>query len=546
MADDKLLKTIFLFFFSLSNTSSSFFIIPILYENLIQINDNPKWYIIGNIYSIHEFGKFFGNFFWIYLKKYSSSSVLILISLFFLSIFNLSFIFINSYNTLIIYRFLLGFSNNLTVMTENIFLELSLKKEFGLILYIIKTLSTIISIIVPINILQLNSKNKNHKFILPSITLSLINLFSILLTIIMIRLKYLKFFLGERIIQLNVLYNESENNTMKSGKKFSMDISNPNEKEKIEKSSHKKKEGLSISNEEESYPNSYERHVTTKIKNTDNNTNINEKNNIKEVVESGNIYQNIKQQNQSKNSNFPYSSENFNHFEGVQFSNKNNNKYSNNNKELSYKELKFTFIYILLNVNDTILFIWIIMFLYNKFNSNSLNVSFYFVLYNVLFSSLNYPLTRRLMKKQYSIEIISNKMIFHLILLIVLTFSDGIGIYVYVISKRNYEIIIVIFLFILALIRNLINSLIIQMFQIYISKKFNVQSESIRKLQKLKQYLTSLFKTIIIIFSSISYFFFSLKSKNQNFKNSLLLIIYFILIPEIILNFLIILIKQYL
>ena len=84
------------------------------------------------------------------------------------------------------------------------------------------------------------------------------------------------------------------------------------------------------------------------------------------------------------------------------------------------------------------------------------------------------------------------------------------------------------------------------MFQIYISKKFNVQSESIRKLQKLKQYLTSLFKTIIIIFSSISYFFFSLKSKNQNFKNSLLLIIYFILIPEIILNFLIILIKQYL
>ena len=186
------------------------------------------------------------------------------------------------------------------------------------------------------------------------------------------------------------------------------------------------------------------------------------------------------------------------------------------------------------------------MFLYNKFNSNSLNVSFYFVLYNLLFSSLNYPLTRRLMKKQFSIEIISNKMIFHIILLIILTFSDGIGIYFYVISKRNYEIIILIFLFILALIRNLINSLIIQMFQIYISKKFNVQSESIRKLQKLKQYLTSLFKTIIIIFSSISYFFFSLKSKNQNFKNFLLLIIYFILIPEIILNFLIILIKQYL
>ena len=236
----------------------------------------------------------------------------------------------------------------------------------------------------------------------------------------------------------------------------------------MEKSSHKKKEGLSISNGEESFPNSYERHITTKSKNNDNNTNTNEKNNIKEV-ESGNIYQNIKQQNQSKNSNFPYSSDNFNQFEGVQLSNKNNNKYSNNNKELSYKELKFTFIYILLNVNDTILFIWIIMFLYNKFNSNSLNVSFYFVLYNLLFSSLNYPLTRRLMKKQFSIEIISNKMIFHIILLIILTFSDGIGIYFYVISKRNYEIIILIFLFILALIRNLINSLIILIFKIYIS-----------------------------------------------------------------------------
>ena len=531
MSDDKILKSIFLFFFLASNTSSNFFIIPILYENLIQINKYPKWYIIGNIYSIHEFGKFLGNYFWIFLNKYFSSSILILISLFFLSIFNISFIFIKSYHSLLIYRFLLGFSNNLTTMTENIFLELSLKKDFGLILYIIKSLSTLISIIIPINVFQFNNQNKKNKFMLPSITLFLINIFSITITIIMIKLNYLKLFLEKKTTQINVLYNDSENNTIKSSKKFSIEISNQNEKEKSEKKINKKKSESTITNSDDTF----ERSVQSKIANNENNTNRYETNNNSKDIESIDN----KQKNKNNNSDNPISPGNFSRLESVQLTNKN----IRNNHEQNNKELKFTFIYIFLNINDSIFFIWIIMFLYNKFNSNSLSIGIYFSLYNLIFSILNYPLTRRLIKKQISRKKLSNKMIFHLILLILFTLLDGIGSYIYIIINRNYEIIVILLLFIFNLIRNLINSFIIQMFQIYISKEFNIQSESMRKLQKLKQYLTSLFKTIIIIFSSLSYYFFSLKLTKLNFQNSFSSILYFILIPEMMLNIIIILIK---
>ena len=275
--------------------------------------------------------------------------------------------------------------------------------------------------------------------------------------------------------------------------------------------------------------------IQSKIANNENNTNRYETNNNSKDIESIDN----KQKNKNNNSDNPISPGNFSRLESVQLTNKN----IRNNHEQNNKELKFTFIYIFLNINDSIFFIWIIMFLYNKFNSNSLSIGIYFSLYNLIFSILNYPLTRRLIKKQISRKKLSNKMIFHLILLILFTLLDGIGSYIYIIINRNYEIIVILLLFIFNLIRNLINSFIIQMFQIYISKEFNIQSESMRKLQKLKQYLTSLFKTIIIIFSSLSYYFFSLKLTKLNFQNSFSSILYFILIPEMMLNIIIILIK---
>ena len=92
-----ILKTFFLLFFSLSNTGSVYFIIPILCDYLIKINILPNWYYLGIVFSMYELGKLFGNFLWIFLNKKYTSSLLVIVSLILLSILNSSLLFINSY-----------------------------------------------------------------------------------------------------------------------------------------------------------------------------------------------------------------------------------------------------------------------------------------------------------------------------------------------------------------------------------------------------------------------------------------------------------------
>ncbi len=555
MSDNsKLIKSIFLIFYSISSLTPNFFIIPILCQYLIRIGLNPKWTYLGFIFSIYEFGKFFGNFFWIFLNQIFTSSLLIIISLFLLLIINFSYFSIKTYFGFLIYRFLLGFVNNLSLMSENLYHELSLKKDFGIILYIIKTFSTLISILLSIDFFKINNNNRKYWDNYSSIIVSFINIITIIIIIIMIKLKHLKFKLSKKIIKMNVYYNDYDN-SIKTGKKFSIEISNQNKKIKSNENTtiKKKNSGITINTNTDEILPSIERSVQTKINNNDENLNRFDSNNNSKVIDTGGNFTQLHKNEQNdiiKNENLSFNNKeinihaSINSIENIQIS-KNNN--DNNNQV--YKELKYCFIFILLNINDSILLIWVIMIMYIQFNLKEIKIGISFCLYNLLFSLINYPFTKKLMNKfsQSTRNIISNKMIFHLIILIIFTLFNGILIYFYILPKGNFEIIFLLTILLFTLFRNLINSLIIQMFQIYISIEYNVQSENMRKIQKLKTYLNPCFRTIIVYISSFAFFFLSKKTNKQNniSQYSLYIITYFVLIPEILICTTIILIKLY-
>ena len=517
------LKSIFLLFFSISNTGTIFFIYPILCEYLIRINILPKWYNLGLIFSIYELGKFFGNFLWISLNKNYSSSLILIISLSLLSIFNFSFTFIHSYFGLMIYRFSLGFSNNLSIIQKNIYHELSLKKKFGFILYIIKTISTIISIFIPMFSRKITLENKRNWLNIPSIILSLVNIITITITIIMIKLKFLKIKVNKKLIQINAFVSEDE--SLKTGKKNS----------NIENTKKKEDDLINTNLNEETNPNSAERKINKKMNQYNANIHSQDGDSIN--------FKNIKrEQSDLINKDDKLTKQNFNNSSNINLENAKmiHSQNINNNDLRKNKELKFCFIFTYLNILDSILFIWIIIFLHIELNWNPIKFGIYFSIYHFSLSILNYPLTRQLVNK--SIQTDKKKIIYHmticLIILIILTSISGVSIYLYYLQflGKKIEKIIFIILFILTLSRNLINSLCIQMFQIYIAIEFNVHSENMRKVEQLKQYLISFSKTIFSILSSFGYYLLVLEKEFKiiDLNLSIYILCYFIMYPTIL------------
>ena len=529
-----ILKSFFLLFFSLSNTGSVFFIIPILCDYLIKINILPNWYYLAIVFSIYELGKLFGNFLWIFLNKKFTSSLLVIISLILLSILNTSLLFINSYLGLIIYRFLLGLSNNLSIMSNNIYLELSLKKNFGFILYIIKGLSTIVSIFIPIVSFKFSKYKKNLNNI-SSIFLSLINIITIFIIIIMIKIKLLKIKTNKKLVQMNILVNEYDN-SIKQSKKVSsnIDVIKNND-------SNIKKNNMSIkmNSNIETNPSSAERKIMNqdkKLNRFDTSKEVDSTNNFQNIIKRDPIDLIIKNEQNKRNFN------NINYYDSSLHNLSNLFKIIN-------KELKFSYILIFLNLNDSLLFIWFIIFLYIEFYWNCFKFAFFFSLYNLCFSVLNYPFTRKLINKsnQSDKKKISLQMKYYLISLIIITFLEGIAISIYYLnfSKNIFKNIILSSLIILNLSKNLINSLCIQIFQIYIAIEFNFYSENMRKLQQFKHFFSSFFKTIFDFISFYAYYFLY---RGQNFKDfdlksSIFQNCYFILLPEFIIIIIIILKK---
>ena len=87
----KIAKFIFLLFLYCSNISIAIFIYPIIYFIFGVDKDPIKWYYFGIIFSVYEFGKFIGLFLWECFSHKFSFIILIVISLIFLCILNISY-----------------------------------------------------------------------------------------------------------------------------------------------------------------------------------------------------------------------------------------------------------------------------------------------------------------------------------------------------------------------------------------------------------------------------------------------------------------------
>ena len=187
----KIIKFIFLLFLSFSNISTAIFIYPIIYFILGLNSESMKWYYFGIIFSIYEFGKFFGLFLWDFFSNKLSKIILILISLFFLFILNLSYIFsFNLYHILLI-RFLSGFFNNIGKFSKEISIQLGFKGNLQIVIFFISIISTFIAIFLPslisYRIIIKNGNNANNIKEIYQITifLSINNLLSIIFCLIL-------------------------------------------------------------------------------------------------------------------------------------------------------------------------------------------------------------------------------------------------------------------------------------------------------------------------------------------------------------------------
>ena len=508
------LKSIFLLFYDIANLSNNLFIFPILIEYFLQFGIKINWINIGLIYSFYQIGNLLGNLLWNRLIYKFSSAILLLISLMLITIINFSLIFINCIEILMIQRFFLGLLNNLSFIQKNIFLELNKNKRQ---LFIINIFSYIISIFISVfnfdKYIKINYNN--NKFIMNIIFLLLINIILLLLTFLLIKKNYIKIFSKKsyKISPKIEKFNKNKKNEKKVKKKI-----NENKKKNIftfqeetelsiEKSNRKFNNNNSINNKDESL---------TNIKYSHNN--LNEESDFE------------------KNKNF---------VEIVDNSNK------NFVKNIFKKEKILSFILSLLNLLDYVFFIWIFIFLYFEFYNDSFKIGTNFLILNLFFLCLNFPLTNKIfsiLKKnndKKKINKISNIFIFIEIIIIIIINLDIIFYYFNIFENEKNKIILLNFLFVL---RNLINSGLIQIYNIYIAMEFNYQTKNIRILNEFNKNINCFLKAIFSFFCAYAYYLFE-NTKNIDFNVNKLIfrfVLFFLIFPLFILITTLILVKNYL
>ena len=351
----------------------------------------------------------------------------------------------------------------------------------------------------------------------------------------MIKIKLLKIKSNKKLVQMNIFVNELDNSMKQSKKNNSNFEVSKNNNSNVKRNNMSMKMNSNI----ETNPSSAERKIMNqdkKINRFDTSKEVDSTNNFQNIIKRDPIDLMIKNEQNKRNFN------NINYFDSSLQNQSNIFKIIN-------KELKFSYILIFLNLNDSIIFIWFLIFLYIDLYWNCFKFALFFSLYNLCFSILNYPFTRKLINKsnQSNKKQISSQMKYYLLTLIVITFLEGviISIYYLISSKNIFRNIIFISLIILNLSKNLINSLCIQIFQIYIAIEFIIYSENMRKLQQFKHFFNSFFKTIFDFISSFAYYFLyrSQNFKDFDLKTSIFQNCYFILFPEIIIIIIIILKK---
>ena len=532
-----IIKETFILFYSLSNIATSFYIIPVLpfaFENTFHKEEN--WLYIGAVYGIYEFGKFFGNFLWVKLNQYVSSSLLVIISLSLLSVLNFAFGFVKNYNFLLIIRFILGFANNLPIISKNIYAELSIVNNLTRKLYIFTGIALLCGFLIPlasISSTYMNEHIKNKKinqFITSSALLSLVNIITLIMIIILIVNKNLKFKSSKVFVEMNNENNDNSEN-IKSRRAFSIKI--------------KKKE------DEPSSADRNEDKISGRFNSTakdEDNEKIEKRESI-ELMKKHNTTMNPMKSPRNITMN-NVSSNNLGVASSIDNTNNSNNIIIISQTVIANKEIKYASIYVLLQISDIILFLYTITFVYIKSSSSMGLVSLWFMLLNFLFSVLNYPITKRLIKnlsqKQKGIIAFYIKRLLYICIIVTLVIGICIPVYFnffdWLNKTLNYFFIGIMFCF--ALGRNILISNLIQCYQIYVTVDFHIENESMRRLNTYQHNFTAISKAIFCLIGSMSYLFFTSKPF-KNITTTVISSLYFIVFPVGLICIILLLVNLY-
>ena len=334
-----IVRFLFLFCLYFSNASTILSIYPILFYLIKYTSDISHWYYFGLVFSVYEIGKFFSIYLWERLSNKKSNICLILISLFLLSIINISFCFISKLFHIIIIRFLLGFCNHTGTFFKNIYIQMGFKKNNKINIFLISIICMALALFIPsifiyYNIGDLIIKSKYVKIkniMLLYICFSINNILAIIFCSILIYKNKLKIDTG--FYQMN------------NSEKTENSIDGPITPHKGNIVDIEQKSNSKI--------------LKTKITNSD--TNINTMNQNKIINDTDSGINKSEKSTDNKNYNINDIGKNSNIY---------NYNYKNPNKVIRSKEIIFCSIQTLINVIDGLSLIWTLIILYIKFQDN--------------------------------------------------------------------------------------------------------------------------------------------------------------------------------
>jgi MFS family permease len=491
-----ILRILFLFFLYFSNVSTILTIYPILYNLIKDTTGGDNWLYFGIIFSVYELGKFFGVPLWDKASYSKSNIALIIISLFLISLLNISFCFTYHLYQIIIIRFFFGFFNYIGIIFKSIYIQMGFKKNNKMIIFLISIISTAFALFLPSITIYMNLGEKIIK--IKSIKYKNIMLiYSCLASSNMLALVFCGILICKKKLKINSGFYQMKNNFEKS----EVSVEGPIKSQKnniVELEPNNMKGGNPIS---------------------DTNINIMNQNKISNDIDMA-----INKSEKSIDTN----------------NEPNNNMEINNSKRrkklLQAKELQFSFIQILISLIEGLSLIWTLIILYEQFHEKCLTISFYISILKILGEMILFPINRAITKNSSKLStskliLISKKMkIINVILLIISICNSQIIFSLYYYPKYNR--ILIILLFSTLLIKTIFSGIFTQLFKIYNSKYFQQNNMKNKNLKKYNQYLGSIGRGIIYMLGAFGLLMIELINNRYNATEIIISLVYFQMIPQ--------------
>ena len=507
-----LLRILFLFFLYFSNASTILSIYPISYYLIENTSTENKWYFFGLIFSIYELGKFSGIPFWEYMIKKNSKLILVLISLFFLGLLNISFGFVTELYHILILRFLFGFSNITGIYFRDIYIQIGFRKNNKIIILLISIICTTISLFFPSLIIYYNIGNKFLNFE----KIKLKNIMLIYSSLAM-----------SNLLPIIFCYILLCRNKLKIEQKFY-----PMPKVEKTENSVEKSFGTPKNNFVETEPKSHSKVIKVNPI-SDSNIQISiQKNNNKEKID-----EKIRKKSENKDLNNLVKKENEPEMNVEQINNINNN-FTQKYISFQNKEYQLCFINTFLNMIDGLSLIWTLIILYDQFKLNCLHISIYIFFLKLFGEILLFPINERIMRNSSSLipldfKSIASKMKLVILLSLIVSIIISQNIF-FIYYKRKNNGILIIALFVLLVIRTILSGIFTQYYKIYNNLYFKQNNTKNKNLKKYIQYFGSIGKAIIYIVGAFGLYIIDTLSHHRETKKNLIASLYFQLIPQLI------------